>query len=47
MKGKQTMNLTNIKYKKQDLVEEGFEASALILMLTVFVGLFILLSCYI
>jgi hypothetical protein len=40
------MNLNNIKYKKDELIEEGLGASALVLMLAVFVGIFILLSYY-
>lgn len=40
------MNLSNIKYKKDEIVEEGLGASALVLMLAVFVGIFVLLSYY-
>lgn len=38
------MNLNNIKYKKDEVVEDGLGASALILMLAVFVTIFILLG---
>ena len=41
------MSLKNIKYKKDEIIKEGFGASALVLMLAVFVSIFILLSSYI
>lgn len=40
------MNLNNIKYKKDEIIEDGLGALALVLMLASFVGIFILLSTF-
>ena len=40
------MKLKSITYKLPEAIEDGLGASALVLMLAVFVMIFILLSCY-